>query len=57
MAPSVTQTVREYEKASRQFRKEIREDRQKAIDFLLRAGILEKDKKAASGVRLVKPLR
>ena len=49
MAPSVTQTVKNYDKASRQFRKEIQRDRQKAIAFLERIGMFPKQPPKQAG--------
>lgn len=56
MYPSVEQTVRDFAKAARKFRKE-NNTRAKARQFLLRVGILEKHAKSPSGVRLAKPYR
>jgi hypothetical protein len=54
--PSVEQVVRDYRKASRKLRREIR-DRAKARAFLLRAGIIEKHKSSPGGFRLAKRFR
>jgi hypothetical protein len=54
--PSVEQVVRDYRKASRKLRREIR-DPAKARAFLLRAGLAEKSKSSPSGIRLAKRFR
>jgi hypothetical protein len=56
MMPSVEQVVRDFMKASAKLRKAHR-DPKKARDFLIRAGIAEKDKSSPNCIRLAKPFR
>jgi hypothetical protein len=56
MTQTVEQVVREYRKASRKFRRDMR-DPAKARAFLLRAGIAEKSKSSPNGIRLAKRFR
>jgi hypothetical protein len=56
MTQSIEQVVREYRRASRKLRRQLR-DPEKAKAFLLRAGIAEKSTSSPSGVRLAKRFR
>ena len=56
MAQSVEQLVRNYRKASAAARRKYNTP-EKARQFLIRAGILEKHAASRNGVRLAKPYR
>jgi hypothetical protein len=56
MTRTVEQVVRDYDKASKMVMRKIRTP-QKAREFLLKAGILERHSKSSNGVRLAKRFR
>lgn len=54
---SVQETVEQYMEASREFRARIRDNPEEAKQFLIRAGIMQRNKDRASGIELVPQLR
>ncbi|MEX2673443.1 MAG: hypothetical protein WD294_15190 [Phycisphaeraceae bacterium] len=54
---AIPKAVREYSKLSRQLRREVKKDPDKARKFLLEAGIAVKSQTAPSGLALAKRYR
>lgn len=54
---AVPKAVREYSRASKQLRREVKKDPEKARKFLLEAGIAVKNQSAPSGLALAKRYR